>query len=84
MYECRCISKHIHLEEYGNVLLGIFDVFLGGRVIVNPDLERKRDASDSSDALSDQFSSLDITVVGRIAAIKRYSARDLVPRSCGG
>ena len=29
MYECRCISKHIHLEEDGNVLLGIYDVYLG-------------------------------------------------------
>ena len=84
MYECRCISKHIHLEEDGNVLLGISDVCLGGRVVANPDLERKRDASDSFDALSDQISSLDINVVGRIAAIKRYSAEDLVHRSCGG
>ena len=57
---------------------------LGDRVVANPDLERKRDASDSSDALSDQISSLDINAVGRIAAIKRYSNGDLVRRSCWG
>ena len=50
---------------------------------MNPDSERKRDVFDSSDALSDQVSSLDINAVGRII-IGRYSARDLARRSCWG
>ena len=61
MYKCRRhgISKHIHLEEDGNVLPGIFDFFLGTRILTKD----KRDV-DSSDALSDQVSSLDIDIVG--------------------
>ena len=61
MYECRCcgISKHIHLEEDENVLLGIFDFCLGMKIPTKD----KRDV-DSSGALSDQVSGLDIDVVG--------------------
>ena len=79
MYECRCcgISKHIYLKEDRHVLLEIFDVCLGMRLLIKPDWGI-RDDSDSSNALSDQASSLDIVVA------ERYSVEDeyLVHRPC--
>ena len=50
---------------------------------MNLDSERKRDVFDSSVALSDHVSSLDINVVGRII-IGRCSVGDLVHRFCWG
>ena len=65
MYECRCcgISKHIHPEEDVNALAGDFELLLGDKIDENPVLEEKENVLDSSDALSDQVSSLNINVV---------------------
>src|ERR1051325_2377915 len=83
MYEGRCcISKHIHLEEDRNVLLEIFDFCLGMKLLKT--LTGNKGDSDSSDALSDQVSSLGIADVGGMIIIETYSAEDeyIVYRPC--
>ena len=58
---CCGISKHIHLEEDADALLGDSDFCLEMKRIGNPE---KKDNLDSSDALSDQVLSLDIVEDG--------------------
>ena len=57
------ISKHIHLEEDVNVLLEISNFCLGTRRMKILLLKEKKDILDSSGALSNQVSSLDIYAV---------------------
>ena len=65
-------------------MLEIFDFCLGMKLLKTL-IGDKRD-SYSSDALSDQVSSLDIAVVGGMIIIERYLAEDeyLVYRPCWG
>ena len=61
MNDRRCgISKHIHLEEDVNALLGDSGFCLEMKRMKTLPLKEKKDILDSSDALSDQVSSLDI------------------------
>ena len=57
---CCGISKHIHLEEDVDALLGDFWLLLGTKRMKTLLLKEKKDIPDSSNALSDQVSSLDI------------------------
>src|ERR1051325_3734397 len=85
MYEGRCcISKHIHLEEDRNFLLEIFDFCLGMKLLKT--LTGDKGDSNSSDALSDQVSSLVIASIEGMIIIERYSAKDeyLAYRPCWG
>ena len=57
---CCGISKHIHLEEDVDALLGDFWLLSGTKRMETLLLKEKKDILDSSDALSDQVLSLDI------------------------
>ena len=62
---CCGISKHIHLEEDVDALLGDSWLLLGRNGLETLLLKEKKDIPDSSDALSDQVLSLDIAEDGR-------------------
>ena len=75
------ISKHIHLEEDVDALLGDFWLLLEDET-VKPWLGIRIGAFDSSDALSDQVLSLDTIVDGRDQGMchKRSCSRTLLGR----